>query len=107
MNHYYMLPNKLFENIQSETPIIGSEFPEIKRIIDEYGVGLYCDPEKIESIVDCIEKLRTNSELYQNIKNNLKVAKSELCWENEKKVIEEAYKACSLSIQKSGGTYAR
>ena len=32
VNHYFMLPNKIFENIQSMTPIIASEFPEIKNI---------------------------------------------------------------------------
>ena len=91
-SYYYMLPNKFFENIQSETPVIGSEFPEIKRIIDKHEIGLYCDPEKIESIVECIEKLRTDGEMYRSIKNNLKVAKEELCWENEKKILKEAYR---------------
>ena len=34
-NHYFSLPNKFFESIQAMTPIIASEVPEMKRIIDK------------------------------------------------------------------------
>ncbi|MBS4025867.1 MAG: group 1 glycosyl transferase, partial [Clostridia bacterium] len=89
--YYYMLPNKFFENIQSLTPIIGSDFPEIRRIIKGYNIGLCVNPERIDEIANAIEEMRKNREMYSWFKRNLKYAKDELCWENERNVLEEAY----------------
>ena len=91
-SYYYMLPNKFFENIQSLTPIIGSDFPEISRIINKYDIGLLVNPENAGEIAEAIEDMRTNREMYTRFKTNLKKAKEELCWENESKVLLEAYK---------------
>ena len=90
-SYYFMLPNKLFENIQSLTPIIGSNFPEITKIVNKYDIGILVNPENVEEIVDAVEKMRTDKELYYKFKNNLKQAKEDLCWENESKILEEAY----------------
>jgi len=91
ISDYYMLPNKFFENIQSLTPIIGSEFPEISKIVNKYDIGLLVNPENVDEIADAIEDMRTNSKMYTRFKTNLKKAKEELCWENESKVLAEAY----------------
>ena len=91
-NHYYSLPNKFFENIQSMTPIIGSNFPEIKRIIEQYKIGLTCNPDNIQEINKCVEKMRIDREFYKQCKKNLIQAKKDLCWEKEKKVLEKSYK---------------
>jgi glycosyltransferase involved in cell wall biosynthesis len=90
-SYYLTLPNKLFENIQAETPMIGNNFPEIIRIIEGYNIGLCCDPHNLDEIAANIEKMRDDKALYAKMKENLKSAKKELCWENEKKVLIEAY----------------
>jgi len=92
-SYYYMLPNKFFENIQSLTPIIGSDFPEISRIINKYDIGLLVNPENAGEIAEAIEDMRTNREMYTRFKTNLKKAKEELCWENESKVLSKAYES--------------
>ena len=92
MNHYYMLPNKLFENIQSMTPIIGSDFPEIRKIINKYDIGLLVDPESIEEISRAIEQMRCDKPMYFRFKENLIKAKAELCWEKESQVLIDAYR---------------
>lgn len=90
-NHVFALPNKLFENIQSLTPVIVSNFPELGRLTDKYGIGLKVNPSNINEIADAIEKMRTNKQFYHKCKENLVVAKNELCWENEKRGLKEAY----------------
>lgn len=92
LNHYYSLPNKLFENIQSLTPVIGPFFPEIKKIIETYEIGLTMDPSDIESINNSVEKMRCDKDFYKSCKEHLAFAKEELCWEREKEKIKEAYK---------------
>lgn len=90
-SYYYMLPNKFFENIQSLTPVIVSNFPEVSKIVDEYNIGIKVDPNSIAEIIEAIEKMRYDKILYATFKSNLKKAKEELCWEKEKKVLEQAY----------------
>jgi glycosyltransferase involved in cell wall biosynthesis len=91
-SYYYMLPNKFFENIQSLTPVICSDFPEVSRLVNEYGIGLMCDPSDIQDINAQIERMRTDKEFYESCKRNLLKAKEELCWEREKEKLVSAYK---------------
>ena len=90
-SYYYSLPNKLFESIQAETPVIASKLPEIERIVKEYEVGLTCNPENVSDIVDAINELKNNHDKYKEIKDKVIKAKDELCWEKERIKLEEMY----------------
>ena len=57
-SHYYVLPNKLFESIQAETPLIASDLPEMQRIVAQYGVGLTCKPNDVDGLCRCIDQMR-------------------------------------------------
>ena len=87
-SYYLSLPNKFFESIQAETPIIASAYPEMKHLVDKYHIGLTADPENIDEINMCIERFRQDERFYSECKRNLLVAKKELCWENEKKKLQ-------------------
>lgn len=95
-SYYLMLPNKFFENVQAETPIVASDFPETSRLVERYGIGLTCDPSDAAQIASCIERLRTDEALYGECKANLGAAKRELCWERERGALEEAYAKVAL-----------
>lgn len=97
-SHYYVLPNKLFESIQSEVPVIASDLPEMKRIVDTYKVGLTCKPKDHEGICSCVNRLIDDKNLYDKCKKNLLVAKDELCWEKEKQVLISKYKECMSTL---------
>lgn len=92
INHYYALPNKLFENIQGVTPVIGSDFPEIKKIVEGYNIGLVCNPEKLDELNQCIEIMKNDKQRYGEYKKNLEKAKQELCWEHEKDKLKYFYR---------------
>lgn len=92
-SYYYMLPNKLFESIQSETPVIGSDFPELERVVNQYGIGLLCDPESTAEICACVEKMHINRAFYEQCKKNTLAAKENLCWEKEKKVLTAVFQS--------------
>ena len=91
-SYYYSLPNKFFESIQALTPIVASSFPEMKRLIDQYEIGLTCDPEDLDAINCCVEKMRTDTAFYMMCKHNLVKAKHDLCWEKEKQVLIDAFR---------------
>lgn len=90
-SYYYMLPNKFFENIQSETPVICSDFPAVRDIMNRYQIGMVCDPDDPKEINQCIYKLWSDEEFYQTCKKNLLIAKNEFCWEKERRILKEAY----------------
>lgn len=98
-SYYLSLPNKLFENIQSETPVIGSNFPEISKIIQAYQIGMVCIPDDIVKINECVEKMRKDMSFYSKCKNNVKDIKEELCWEKEEKIIIKLYKSILCNLQ--------
>ncbi|MGE9746017.1 glycosyltransferase [Bdellovibrio bacteriovorus] len=58
LSYYFSLPNKLFEYSFSGTPVLASEFPDIKAVIDTYGIGSYCslDVESIRSKVISLQE---------------------------------------------------
>lgn len=94
LSYYFSLPNKFFENIQSETPMICADYPEMANIVNKYGIGLLCNQDDMSSITACITRMMDDAELYASCKANLKEAKKELCWEKEKEILKAAYAKC-------------
>lgn len=45
LSAYYCLPNKLFEYAFARIPVLASGFPEIGRLVDQYSLGVCCDPD--------------------------------------------------------------
>lgn len=44
LSAYYCLPNKLFEYAFARIPVLASNFPEISRLVEQYSLGVCCDP---------------------------------------------------------------
>ncbi|MBZ0241822.1 MAG: glycosyltransferase, partial [Bacteroidales bacterium] len=60
LNYKFSLPNKLFDFIQAGVPVIASELPEIKRIIDQYQVGTFIASHQPEDIAATIRESLDN-----------------------------------------------
>src|SRR5690606_18747676 len=45
LSDYYCLPNKLFEYCFSGVPVLASDFPGIRAVLSEYGIGEWCKLE--------------------------------------------------------------
>ena len=101
-NNFLSLPNKLFENIQALTPVIGSHYPELTKIISGYQIGLTVDPDDPRSIASALRQLADNRQIYDQLVRNMQKAKDELCWEREQVVLRDSY-AQLLGTVPSGG----
>lgn len=91
LNYYYSLANKFFDYVQAEIPQIGMNFPEYQLLNKQHEVSILIEDIEIETIVEAIQKLE-NSNTYQHIIAQTKLAKNEWCWENEKSQLFKAYK---------------
>ncbi|MDA3930370.1 MAG: glycosyltransferase [Prolixibacteraceae bacterium] len=91
LNYRYALPNKLFDYIQSKVPILASELPEIKKVVNEYNVGTTIKHTSSDLISEAINKILSSPNQLKKWKQNCAIAAEELCWENEEKIIKEIY----------------
>ena len=91
LNYYYALPNKLFDYIHAEIPILASQLPEIKRIIEKYKIGTFISEHNEKHIADKIKEIFSQTEQYNNWKSNLKIAHQKLCWKHEENILFELF----------------
>lgn len=82
-SYYYALPNKLFEYIMAEVPVITSNLPQMKEIVDEYDVGFAVNIDNKDELISAIKKLSEDTDLYESKKQNCHIASQELNWEKE------------------------
>jgi hypothetical protein len=89
LNNYYCLPNKLFECIQAEIPIIASNLKELSKVVSTWNIGIVAEQITENGLLDAIKKTDTinSKDLLPNLKN----AKNEYCWEMQEKVFLSAY----------------
>ncbi len=89
LNHFYSLPNKLYEYMMAGLPVIASNFPEMSRIITENRSGLLIDASSPEEIADAIGTLAANRSEARSMGQRGRIAVLEKYnWlEQEKKLI--------------------
>jgi glycosyltransferase involved in cell wall biosynthesis len=86
LNYSYSLPNKVFDYIQAEVPILASKLVEIEALISKYNIGAFIVDHEPKHIAERIGWMLHSTD-YELWKRNLKQAKKELTWEEEKKVL--------------------
>jgi glycosyltransferase involved in cell wall biosynthesis len=95
LNNYYATPNKLYEYIHAGLPVVSSNFPALKEIIEGYGLGCTFDPEEPESIAAAINRVLADGQLYDKMKRNALKAAKIFNWETESRKLLEIYRRLS------------
>lgn len=88
----FSLPNKLFDYIHAELPIVSGGLIEINDIVTSYKVGTVVGDYDAENIAKAVKELLENHILRNTIKENQRKAKYELCWEKEQQKLESFFK---------------
>ena len=91
LNYKYSLPNKIFDYFQADLPVIASDLIEVRRIIDEYQVGIILSSHQPMKMAEEINSYLSNNERFNYTKQNVQKAKAELIWENEKEILINCY----------------
>ncbi len=89
LSYYTSLPNKLFEYFMAGIPVIGSDSPEIGRVIRETGAGEVCPPDDPRQIADAIRRILENPEPYRKAARE---AAEVYNWTVERDRLLEAYR---------------
>lgn len=91
LNYRFALPNKLFDYIQCRVPVLVSDLPEMRAIVEEYGVGEVVADRQPSALANQVMRMLENSSQRELWKANLTRAARELCWENEQTIITEIF----------------
>jgi glycosyltransferase involved in cell wall biosynthesis len=83
LNYRLALPNKIFDYIQAEIPVLCSDLPEMAALVRKYKIGEVCISREAEKLAGQITGMMKDTERKESWKRNLKKAAAELCWENE------------------------
>lgn len=91
-NHVNAQPNKLFEYMASGLPVIASNFPLWKAIIEDNDCGLCVDPSDPKAIAEAIKFLRANPQRVKEMgANGKKMVAEKYNWDIEKIKLFEVY----------------
>ncbi len=91
LNYRFALPNKLFDYIQAGVPVLVSDLPEMRSVVEHYGIGTVAGTHRRKELAELMKVALFDQEKRQMWKLNLPVAATELCWQNEEKVLQDIY----------------
>ena len=91
INYLYSLPNKLFDYIMAGLPVLASDLPEVKSIVEKYEVGLICGMHDPTSIANCINRMLSDRDQLKKWKENCLEAAKTLNWEREEEIVKTVY----------------
>jgi len=94
LSYYYSAPNKLFEYLMAGLPVAVSNFPDMRRIVENEGVGETFDPEDPKDIARVINNILNDEKKYNRRRRNaLKIAKERYNWEMESEKLLKIYES--------------
>ncbi|MGZ5197750.1 MAG: glycosyltransferase, partial [Kaistella sp.] len=97
LSYYLSMPNKVSDYIQARIPVVVSDFPEMRKVIDHFGAG-----EKISDHTELADKVKIVLENgKQSYENALNHAASHLCWEQEEPKIIALFHTIKSQLPKT------
>lgn len=81
LSYYYSLPNRIFDYIQADIPVLATDFPEIRDIVETHKTGIlinHYEPEYLAQVISKILSEGFDTSHFQALVENF-------CWENEEK----------------------
>lgn len=90
LNNYYALPNRLFDAIQAELPMLGINFPEIEKFITENDFGKIIHDIEPKTIANAILEIKNNPQQIEQWRKNASLAQQKISWENETDKLKKA-----------------
>ncbi len=85
ISYYHALPNKFFEYIMAGLPVLCSDLPQMKKIVEEFQVGESLNAEDENNIVLTLKRWCESPELLKSYRNNCLLASQKLNWQEEYK----------------------
>jgi len=83
LSYYYSLANKAFDYIQAGLPSIQMDFPEYRKLSEDWQIFELVADLEVETLRQAIRKLLDDAAYYQQLQENCRKAAASLNWEQE------------------------
>lgn len=90
LNHRFALPNKLFEYLAAGIPVIGTNLPEIAKIIDSFSVGAVTEYDA-KGLATIIAAAHADPSILSKWKRNTDLVVSAYNWDRIRESFINAY----------------
>jgi glycosyltransferase involved in cell wall biosynthesis len=90
-NYYYSLANKFFDYVQAGVPQITMDFPEYKRMNEQFEVAILVPDLDIKGLINAIQFIENDTIKYNTLRENCLKAANEWNWENESQKLKDIY----------------
>lgn len=97
LNYRYALPNKLFDYIAAQVPVLVSDLPEMRKVVEKYKVGIVAKSRKPAELANQIGDFFDDKQEYESALKNIKSAVKDLNWQNEESKLIEVVKRVAAS----------
>jgi glycosyltransferase involved in cell wall biosynthesis len=87
LNYHYALPNKLFDYMQAGVPVLASDLPEIRRVVEEAGFGRIIDHFEPSYLASVIREMVSERSQMEEWKNNALAAFGRYTWETQEPLL--------------------
>jgi glycosyltransferase involved in cell wall biosynthesis len=91
LNHDYCSPNKMFEYLMAEIPVIVSNLYEMKKIVNDYQIGTVAENNTVEGLKNAIYTAQMINK--QDVNKRIKHVKEIFNWEAQEKMLLNMYRA--------------
>ena len=91
LNNYLSLNNKFFDYIHGLLPQVCMDFPEFRRINEQFEVAVLVRELNSDAVAQAINSLLDNEDLHEKLKTNCSRAKLVLNWQQEEKKLISFY----------------
>ncbi len=97
LDYFYSTPNKLFQYVAAEIPLLGSVFPEFRRVISGEKIGEVVQESDPRQIARKITQMLKSSRQKAYHRHLAGLAQQEYNWEKESQKLIRAYNQWRLS----------
>lgn len=88
-NHDYALPNKLFDYIMANLPVVVSDLKEMKKFVDENKIGYAIDSKDTDAVIELLKGVI--KETKKEFEKPLGIVAKKYSWEEQEKVLLKIY----------------
>jgi glycosyltransferase involved in cell wall biosynthesis len=99
LNYTLSLPNKVFDYIHAEIPVVVSPLPELVKLVSKYEVGLIAEAVTPQALANAMREMM-QSKRTAEWKANCRKARTELNWEIESSTIRNLVQTAIPTVSK-------
>ena len=92
LNYEYGLPNKAFDYIQAQTPLLISNRKEVAALVTSENIGMVINTYDPKIMADHVQEIFSHNDRYLVWKQNLRKASEKYSWEIEQAKVKEIFR---------------